>query len=152
MQKSKICAQICQDLKLRGHDENDLRYVRMVLSPLGYTDSKYENLDVGGNTSALENLNESQNNINIPLPDKRFQELKAMPNDTVTIMAQFKLSKEQVKQLSPAEQRELMEARRKVVSSVIAQGKEAAKDLEEIRKELGIPDDSGLRSKRKKTK
>lgn len=114
MNKEKICAQICRDLGLRGWDENQLRYVRAILSEEGYTDSRFANK--GGSGSALENLNPSIKDLLKPLDDKRFTELHESTNDTMPEIAEYDLSYEQVTKLSPAERQQYRDQRSKYFS------------------------------------
>ena len=133
MKKEQICAQICRDLALRGWNENQLRWVRIVLSEEGYTDSKYA--PKGGSSSTLENLNVD---LTQKIDDERFTELKDSTNDSIPLLAQNDLTFEQVQQLPESEKEEYFEQRDKLISEQKARISNIASNNELKREALGI--------------
>ena len=114
MEKIKIAAQVQRDLKKAGATDGQLRYAREVLSPLGYTDPKY---DGSWNRSEhqLENLNVLVN-LAQTIEDERFQELLESTIDAMPIIAEHHLTHEQISKLSPAEKQQYRDIRAQLYS------------------------------------
>ena len=113
MEKTKICAQVRRDLKKAGATEGQIRYANEVLSPLGYTDKRFAN--VGCGDTALENLNVLIN-LGQDIDDDRLQELLDDTIDAMPVIAQYRLTHEQLNKLSKAEKQQYRDIRARLCS------------------------------------
>ena len=134
MDKTKISSQVRRDLKLRGWDDEDLKYVTKVLGELGYTDSKYATIRDSNVTPVIHPLLR-------PLDDERFNELKDSTTDTMPEIAEYDLSYEQVTKLSKAERQQYRDQRSKLFSEEKATVSHGQTNFEEKMEHLGLKSD-----------
>jgi hypothetical protein len=137
LDKHKISSQVRRDLKLRGWDDSDLKYVSDVLGELGYTDSKYAR----SGKLTLESLNPQVRNLLKPIDDERFTELHDSTNDTMPEIAEFDLNYEQVTKLSPAERQQYRDQRAKYFSEQKATISHGQTNFESKMENLGLKSD-----------
>ena len=124
---------------MRGWDENQLRYVRAILSEEGYTDSRFANK--GGSGSALESLTSGIKDLLKTLDDERFTELHNSTNDTMPEIAEYDLNYEQVTKLSPAERQQYRDIRAKYFSEQKATISHGQTNFEDKMEHLGLKSD-----------
>jgi len=124
---------------MRGWDENQLRYVRAILSEEGYTDSRFANK--GGSGSALESLTLGIKDLLKTLDDERFTELHNSTNDTMPEIAEYDLNYEQVTKLSPAERQQYRDIRAKYFSEQKATISHGQTNFEDKMEHLGLKSD-----------
>jgi len=133
--KTNISSQIRRDLKLRGWNDSDLRYVSDVLGELGYTDSKYAPKVRDSNVSSTEHR------LLRPLDDERFKELHESTNDTMPEIAEYDLNYEQVTKLSPAERQQYRDQRARLFSEEKATVSHGQTNFESKMENLGLKSD-----------
>ena len=137
MDKRKISSQIRRDLKLRGWDDEDLKYVSKVLGEYGYTDPKYGRSP----QVTLENLTSGIKDLLQTLDDERFTELHESTNDTMPEIAEYDLKYDQVNKLSPAERQQYRDIRSKYFSEQKATISHGQTNFEEKMENLGLKSD-----------
>jgi hypothetical protein len=137
LNKERVSSHVQRYLKLAGATDGQLRYAREVLSPLGYTDKRFANIDKqdeGGVSSALENLN-------LGIDDEDLRQKLESSTDFMDIIAKKKLTYAQLQLLSDSERVQYFELRDKEISAQ----KTALHVTDEDNREL--KDLSGFKSK-----
>ena len=137
MDKRKISSQVRRDLKLRGWDDEDLKYVSKVLGEAGYTDPRFGRSP----QVTLESLNSGIKDLLRTLDDERFNELHDSTNDTMPEIAEYDLSYEQVTKLSPAERQQYRDQRAKYFSEQKATISHGQTNFEDKMEHLGLKSD-----------
>ncbi len=144
MDKHKISSQVRRDLKLRGWDDNDLKYVSDVLGEYGYTDSKYSRKMSDDLT--LENLNVVKDLLKT-IDDETFKDLHESTSDTMPILAEYDLNYDQVTKLSPAERQQYRDTRAQYFSEQKATISHGQTNFEEKMQNLGLKSDEETNKK-----
>lgn len=143
MDKRNISSQIRRDLKLRGWDDEDLKYVSRILGEYGYTDPKYGR----SHNVTLESLTSGVKDLLKQLDDERFNELHESTTDTMPEIAEYDLNYDQVSKLSKAERQQYRDIRAKYFSEQKATISHGQTNFETKMENLGLKSDEETNKK-----